>query len=303
MKLSLVVPCYNEEDNIALFCRETMQAFSDSAVNYEIVFVNDGSTDGTLQMLKRVSAGPIPMKIIDFSRNFGKEAAMLAGLEAAEGDYVTVIDADLQQKPSIALEMVKMLEEDESIDCVAAFQEERAEGGILTFFKKSFYAIINRFSDTEFIQGASDFRTFRRPMVDAIIGMKEYYRFSKGLFSWVGFNTKYIPYQAESRAAGESKWSFTKLFKYALDGIESFSIAPLRIPFVLALLFFVISVVLFVVFAIGATEYIVIPVVFFVGSVILDCVGIVGEYLAKTYIQGKDRPVYIIRGTYTNQKK
>ena len=213
MKLSLVVPCYNEEKNIPLFYNAVRQDFAKSGIDYELVFVNDGSSDGTFKEMQKLCSGDVPMKIVNFSRNFGKESAMYAGLRESEGDYVTIIDADLQQRPSIALDMVRTLENEPDYDCVAAYQEQRNENKLLVFFKNSFYKLINKFSDTEFVQGASDFRTFRRPMVEAILRMDEYFRFSKGLFSWVGFNTKFIPYNADERAEGESKWSFRKLFR------------------------------------------------------------------------------------------
>lgn len=302
MMLSVVVPCYNEEGNVALFYKEAMEAFKRSNMSFEFVFVNDGSTDSTLSVLKKLCSGPVPMKIVNFSRNFGKEAAMLAGLEASKGDFVVVIDADLQQKPELVLNMLDMLESDDGIDCVAAFQESRGESKPLTFFKKSFYKLINKMSDTEFFQGASDFRCMRRRMVDSVIGMKEYHRFSKGLFSWVGFNTVYMPYTAAPRAAGDSKWSFKKLFRYAVDGIEAFSTAPLRIPLYLGVLFLVLSVILFAVLIFAAKEFIDIAVMFFIGGTVLFCMGIMGEYLAKTYVQSKDRPVYIVKEIIDNDK-
>lgn len=303
MKLSLVIPCYNEQENVALFYREAFEAFKNSAISFEFVFVNDGSTDGTLAMLKKLCPGPVPMKIVDFSRNFGKEAAMIAGLKAAEGDYVCIIDADLQQKPALVLDMLRILDENEAVDCVAAYQESRSESAVLSFCKSAFYKLINKFSDTEFVQGASDFRTFRRQMVEAIINLTEYHRFSKGLFSWVGFCTEYIPYTAEERAAGTSKWSFKKLFRYALDGIEAFTVAPLKLPLVLGALFILLSVILFVVFIICARAYLDIAVIFFVGGVILACLGIIGEYLSKAYIQSKNRPVYIVKQIISNKQQ
>ncbi len=301
MKISLVVPCYNEEGNVAPFYKEAVSVFGGSGYDFEIVYVNDGSTDGTLDVLKKLATGPAAVRVIDFSRNFGKEAAVLAGLNHADGDYVTVIDADLQQHPAIALQMVKRLEANPEIDCVAAYQEERTDSKVLSLFKKAFYALINGMSETEFRQGASDFRTFRRPMVDAIIGMKEYHRFSKGIFSWVGFRTEYMAYTADKRMEGESKWSFSKLFRYAVDGIEAFSTFPLRLPLILGVVFIILSLPLFIIFAAGEgkTE---IAVIFFVGGVILTCLGILGEYLAKVYVQAKDRPVYIVRQVINNRR-
>lgn len=310
MKLSLVVPCFNEEGNVAQFYKEVKNDFSDVDFDYEIVFVNDGSKDGTLNELKKLLDGDVPIKIVNFSRNFGKEAAMYAGLENTEGDYVTIIDADLQQSPALALEMVRTLDRKPEFDCIACYQKERSENKSLVFFKDTFYKLINKFADTEFVQGASDFRTFRRPMVEAILGMKEYFRFSKGLFSWVGFNTKFIPYRANDRLSGESKWSFLKLFRYALEGIFSFTTAPLRIATfagavteVGALLFLIIELVRHFGFKLDFQPYC-LPLFIFllISGVQLVCLGIVGEYLARTYIQGKNRPVYITKNIIKNDK-
>ncbi len=310
MKLSLVVPCYNEEKNVSLFYDAVKSDFSSADFDYEIVFVNDGSKDGTFKELQKLCAGDIPVKIVNFSRNFGKESAMYAGLKESEGDYVTIIDADLQQRPSIALDMVNMLDNEPEYDCVAAYQEERKESKLLVFFKNSFYKLINKFSDTEFIQGASDFRTFRRPMVEAILSMDEYFRFSKGLFSWVGFNTKFIPYEVEERATGTSKWSFKKLFKYALEGILAFTTAPLRIATLIGLFSSFLSIVYLVIvviqklfFGIAVAGYATIVVlILLIGGLQLCGLGIIGEYIARTYIQTKNRPIYIAKNVIKNHK-
>ena len=310
MKLSLVVPCYNEEKNVSLFYDAVKNDFSSADFDYEIVFVNDGSKDGTFKELQKLCEGDIPVKIVNFSRNFGKESAMYAGLKESEGDYVTIIDADLQQRPSIALDMVNMLDDEPEYDCVAAYQEERKESKLLVFFKNSFYKLINKFSDTEFIQGASDFRTFRRPMVEAILSMDEYFRFSKGLFSWVGFNTKFIPYEVEERATGTSKWSFKKLFKYALEGILAFTTAPLRIATLIGLFSSFLSIVYLVIvvvqklfFGIAVAGYATIVVlILLIGGLQLCGLGIIGEYIARTYIQTKNRPIYIAKNVIKNHK-
>ena len=201
MLLSLVVPCYNEQDNVERFYEETVKAFAGSNFDYEFVFVNDGSKDDTLKNLKALydKHKESKIKVLGFSRNFGKEAAMYAGLSNASGDYVTIIDADLQQRPEVVLEMVKILDENEEYDSVAAFQQERKEGKAMVAMKNTFYKLINKITEIEFVSGASDFRTFRRPVVDAILSMSDYHRFSKGIFSWVGFNTKYIPYDVRER--------------------------------------------------------------------------------------------------------
>ena len=310
MKLSLVVPCYNEEKNVSLFYEAAKSDFSGAGFDYEIVFVNDGSHDGTFKELQKLMDGDIPVKIVNFSRNFGKESAMYAGLRESEGDYVTIIDADLQQRPAIALDLVSMLNSETEYDCVAAFQDKRKEGKVLTFFKNSFYKLINKFADTEFVQGASDFRTFRRPMVEAILSMDEYFRFSKGLFSWVGFNTKFIPYEVQERATGTSKWSFRKLFKYALDGIFAFTTAPLRIATILGLvtsffsiIYLIIVVIQKLAFGIAVAGYATIVVlILLLGGIQLCCIGIIGEYIARTYIQTKGRPIYIAKDVLKNGK-
>ncbi len=310
MKLSLVVPCYNEENNVSLFYDAVKKDFANVNFEYELVFVNDGSRDGTFKELQKLCDGDLPMKIVNFSRNFGKESAMYAGLRESEGDYVTIIDADLQQRPSIALDMVRILDSEPEYDCVAAYQDTRKESKLLVFFKESFYKLINKFADTEFVQGASDFRTFRRPMVEAILSMDEYFRFSKGLFSWVGFNTKFIPYEVEERATGTSKWSFWKLFKYALEGIFAFTTAPLRLATVLGLLTSVLSIIyLFVVviqklvFGINVAGYAtIVTLILLLGGIQLCCIGIIGEYIARTYIQTKGRPIYIAKDVIKNHK-
>lgn len=310
MKLSLVVPCYNEEKNVSLFYEAVKKDFSGVDFEYELVFVNDGSRDGTFKELQKLCGGDLPVKIVNFSRNFGKESAMYAGLKESEGDYVTVIDADLQQRPSIALDMVNMLDAEPDYDCIAAYQDERKESKLLVFFKKRFYNLINKFSDTEFVQGASDFRTFRRPMVEAILQMDEYFRFSKGLFSWVGYNTKFIPYEVEERATGTSKWSFWKLFKYAMEGIFAFTTAPLRISTVMGFVTALISVIYLIVvvvqklaFGIDVPGYATtVVLILLLGGIQLCCIGIIGEYIARTYIQTKGRPIYIAKNVIKNHK-
>ena len=310
MKLSLVVPCYNEEKNVPLFYEAVKNDFASADFEYELVFVNDGSGDGTFKELKKLCGGDIPVKIVNFSRNFGKESAMYAGLRESEGEYVTIIDADLQQRPSIVLDMVRMLDSDPEYDCVAAYQQERKESKVLSFFKNGFYKLINKISEADFVQGASDFRTFRRPMVEAILSMDEYFRFSKGLFSWVGFRTKFIPYEVEERASGNSKWSFTKLFKYAMEGIFAFSTTPLRISTIIGLLAALFSVIYIIVvivqkiaFGIDVPGYATIVVlILMLGGVQLCCIGIIGEYIARTYIQTKNRPIYIAKDIIKNHK-
>ena len=228
MKLSFVIPCYNEESNVKLIHDEIAKIFL-PLYKYEIIFVNDGSSDNTLKSLKEIlKNSKTKIKVINFSRNFGKEAAIYAGLKEAKGDYISLIDADMQQDPKYVMEMVSFLDKNEEYDSVAMYQDKRKEGKVLTFFKKSFYKLINKISDTKFQSNASDFRTFRKCVIKSVLELKEYYRFSKGIFSWVGYNTYYMPYTVKERATGTTKWSFKKLFKYALDGIISFTTAPLK---------------------------------------------------------------------------
>ena len=305
MKLSLVVPCYNEEQNVALFYSVVKKVFDAEGYSYECVFVNDGSKDNTLGELKKLHAeADGNIRIVSFSRNFGKEAAMYAGIEHAKGELICLIDADLQQRPEVVAGMVKRLDEAPELDCVAAYQAERHESGLLTFFKSNFYKLINSASDTTFVQGASDFRTFRRSVAEAVLSMGEYHRFSKGILSWVGFNTEYIPYEAQERAAGESKWSFKKLFKYAIDGIMAFSTAPLTIPTVLGIIMAVASFIYLGadgIYSIISSDFehirdtLIIFLLLLVGGLQLLSIGIIGKYLAKTYEQGKNRPIYIAR--------
>ncbi|MCR5522771.1 MAG: glycosyltransferase family 2 protein [Clostridia bacterium] len=311
MKLSVVVPCYNEEENIHLIYETILHDFSHCDFDYEIVFVNDGSKDNTYTELKKLLAFEQPIKIVNFSRNFGKESAMYAGLKESSGDYVAIIDADLQQRPALVLDMVRMLDDEPEYDCVAAYQENRSEGKFISFCKDIFYKFINRFSDTEFVKGASDFRVFSRKMAQSVIDADEYFRFSKGLFSWVGYNTKFIPYIADERANGTSKWSFPKLVAYALDGIFAFTTAPLKIPTFIGLLSVLVSVIYLIAVIIHnsvSSFYVVTyqPVLFavlFIGGLQLTAMGIAGEYLARTYIQTKNRPIYIAKEVVTNKKE
>jgi len=302
MKLSLVVPCYNEADNVAAFQDATIKAFHGCGFDYEIVFVDDGSQDATMHNLKKLFAEQkCPVKVVGFSRNFGKDAAIYAGLKQTSGDYVTLIDADLQQRPEIILDMVKILEEQSEYDVVAAYQDRRGEGKLLSFFKKSFYKIINHLSDVNLHADASDFRTFRRTVADSIIELGEYHRFSKGIFAWIGFDTCFIPYTACERLAGESKWNFRKLFNYAVEGIIGYSTKPLRIATflggftaVLAFLYLIYVVLEKLIMGIDIPGYAtVVVLILFLGSMQLFCIGIIGEYVGRTFEQSKNRPVYV----------
>lgn len=312
MKLSLVVPCYNEEFNVKDFHNAVEKTFEKEKFNYEIVFINDGSTDGTLRELKDIcNYSKQNIKIVNFSRNFGKEAGMYAGLQNASGEYVSIIDADLQQRPEYVLEMVNYLENHEDVDSVVAYQEKRKEGAILSFFKHSFYRIINKASDVEFVNGASDFRTLRRSVVNAILELKEYYRFSKGIFSWVGFNNYYMPYEVEERAKGYSKWSFKKLWKYAMGGIVAFTTAPLKLATFLgiglsfcAFIYFIVVLIQKLFFSIAVPGYAtIVMLILLIGGIELFCIGLIGEYLARTYVEVKNRPIYIAKEIIDNKDK
>ena len=304
MKLSFVVPCYNEAENVAAFQEAVISAFENCGYAYEIVFVDDGSRDATLHNLKKLyNDQACPIKIISFSRNFGKEAALYAGMEHASGDYISLIDADLQQRPEIVRQMVETLDKDRNVDVVAAYQDRRSEGKVLSFFKRCFYSIINKLSDVKLRNDASDFRTFRKSVRDSILQLREYHRFSKGLFSWVGVETAYIPYTACPRTAGKTKWSFRKLVNYAVEGIIGFSTKPLRIATYLgvltgfAALIYLVSVVLEkLITGIDIPGYAtIIVLILALGSVQLFCIGIIGEYVGKNFEQSKQRPVYVAK--------
>ncbi|MBE6934576.1 MAG: glycosyltransferase family 2 protein [Ruminococcaceae bacterium] len=312
MKLSLVVPCYNEAENVKNFHDAVVSAFEGCGYEYEIVFVDDGSRDATLHNLKKLYRNEVTeIKIISFSRNFGKEAALYAGMEHADGDYISLIDADLQQRPEIVREMVAHLESHPEFDVVAAYQDRRGEGKILSLFKRSFYAVINKMSDVKLYNAASDFRTFRRSVMESILEMGEYHRFSKGIFSWVGYETHYIPYTACERVAGTTKWSFRKLMNYAIDGIIGFSTRPLRFASYLgsltaisALIYLIVVVIQKLFFGIALPGYATIVVlILLLGSMQLFCIGIIGEYVGRTFEQSKHRPIYLAKEVLDRSKK
>ena len=308
MKLSLVVPCYNEAENVAAFQEAVIHAFDGCGYRYEIVFVDDGSKDATLHNLRKLHAAQkCPVKVISFSRNFGKEAGLYAGMQHASGEYISLIDADLQQRPEIVRNMVEILDSKPEYDVIAAYQDRRNESKVLSFFKKSFYAIINRLSSVKLQPDASDFRTFRRSVAESMLSMGEYHRFSKGIFAWVGYDTCYIPYTACERAAGTTKWSFRKLFNYAVDGIIGYSTAPLRISIYLggitavaALIYLVMVVLEKLITGIDIPGYAtIIVLILLLGSMQLFCIGIIGEYVGKIFEQSKQRPVYISKEILT----
>lgn len=310
MKLSLVVPCYNEEENVELFAEQARSILRD--IEYEIVFINDGSKDHTIQKLKAIKElQKDNIVIINFSRNFGKEAGLYAGLQHASGEYVVIIDADLQQPISVAREMVEFLEANEEYDAVAAYQEERQEGKVLTFFKSAFYGLINKLSDVELYKNASDFRCLRRCVVDAILEMAEYHRFSKGIFAWVGFDTYYRPYQVQKRNAGTTSWSFWKLMNYAIDGMLSFSTKPLRMvtslgigTSAIAIIYMVVVILQKLIFGNDVPGYpTIIVLILLLGGIQLTVMGIIGEYLGKIHIEVKNRPIYIAKEIIKGEKK
>ena len=304
MKLSLVVPCYNEAENVSAFQDAVIGAFQGCGYDYEIVFVNDGSKDATLHNLKKLHAAQkCPVRVISFSRNFGKESGIYAGMEHACGEYISIIDADLQQRPEIVRDMVQILDTNPEYDVVAAYQDRRGEGKVLSFFKKSFYAVINKLSTVKLQPDASDFRTFRRSVRDSMLSLAEYHRFSKGIFAWVGYDTKFIPYTACERNAGTTKWNFRKLMNYAIDGIIGFSTAPLRMATYLgcltgiaAVIYMLVVILQKLIWGIAVPGYAtIITLILLLGAVQLVCIGIIGEYVGRTFEQSKNRPVYIAK--------
>jgi len=288
-----------------------INAFDGCGYDYEIIFIDDGSKDATLHNLRKIyAANRCPVKVISFSRNFGKEAGLYAGLHHTEGEYIALIDADLQQRPEIVREMVDILDQKPEIDVVAAYQDRRSEGKVLSFFKKSFYSIINKLSDVTLQPDASDFRTFRKSVRDSILDVAEYHRFSKGIFAWVGYRTHFIPYIACERAAGTTKWSFWKLLDYAIEGIIGFSTAPLRFATLLggisgiaAALYLIWVILEKLIWGIAVPGYAtIIVLILFFGSMQLFCIGIIGEYVGRTFEQSKDRPVYIAKEILDHHK-
>ena len=312
MKLSMIVPCYNEAENVQAFQDAVITAFNGCGYDYELVFINDGSRDATLHNLKKIfAAQKCPVKVASFSRNFGKEPGLYAGLAHSSGEYIALIDADLQQRPEIVREMVQLLDENPDTDVVAAYQDRRGEGKVLSFLKKSFYATINRLSKVTLQPDASDFRTFRRSVRDSMLEMTEYHRFSKGIFAWVGYNTMFIPYTACERNAGTSKWNFWKLLNYAIEGIIGYSTAPLRFSIYIggftavAAVLYLISVICEKLFlGIDIPGYATtIVLILLLGSMQLFCIGIIGEYVGRTFEQSKNRPVYLAREILTYEDK
>jgi len=312
LKLSLVCPCYNEGDNVEKFYDTCEKVFGPVINDAEFIFINDGSFDNTLEKLNIILAkAKYVVKIVNFSRNFGKEAAMYAGLQYADGDYTCIIDTDLQQRPETVLQMVSILDNNADYDCVAAYQENRKEHKLVVKCKNMFYKLINQMCDVDFKSGASDFRTFRKPVRNAILSCKESYRFMKGIFSWVGFKTHYMPYEVSERNAGETSWSFQKLVKYALGGITAFTAFPLQISTIigvvcllLSLLYLIVVVLQKFIIGIAIPGYaVVVVLMLLIGGIQLICFGALGSYLAKVYFQGKNRPIFIVKEYKTSEKE
>lgn len=309
MLLSIVVPCYNEQEALPYFykeiCRVAEEMKASHGADFEFIFVDDGSKDNTLAIARQLHGQDARVRYISFSRNFGKEAGILAGLEAAKGDYVAMMDADLQDPPALLPQMLDALL-NEDYDCAATRRTDRkGEPPIRSFFARMFYKIINKMSDADIVDGARDYRLMRRRMVDAILALPEYNRFSKGIFGWVGFKTKWLEYVNVERVAGETKWSFWKLFLYSLEGIVAFTTAPLALASLMGIAFCVLAFVM-IVFIIVRTLLFGDPtsgwpslvcIIFLCSGVQLFCMGVLGQYLAKTYMEVKHRPVYIVRET------
>ena len=306
MKITAVVPCYNEQEALGLFYEELNRVTAEMRdCEFEILFVNDGSKDRTLELMKELAEKDGRVKYISFSRNFGKEAAIYAGLEHASGDLVAIMDADLQDPPRLLPEMYRAVTE-EGYDSVATRRVTRkGEPPIRSFFARMFYRLMNKMCKTEVVDGARDFRLMTRPFVDSLLSMKEYNRFSKGLFGWVGFRTKWIEFENVERVAGETKWSFWKLLLYAIDGMVAFSTMPLSVAALIGILMCVIAAIsiIFIIvrqLCFGGSAFgwpSMVCIMIFIGGVQLLCMGIMGQYLAKTYLEVKNRPIYICKET------
>ena len=305
-KISVIVPCYNEEEALPLFYAEIQSVMAKMAdVEWELCFVDDGSTDGTLAHLRRFAQTDPCVRFTSFSRNFGKEAAMFAGFEMCTGDYAAVMDADMQDPPSLLPEMYELLRSGEYDSVATRRTTRKGEPKIRSFFARMFYRIINKISNADIVDGARDFRLMRRSMVDAILSMGEYNRFSKGIFGWIGFRTKWLPYENVERVAGETKWSFWKLFLYSLDGITAFSTMPLMLSSLLGLICCVLALIMIVVIVVKTLLFgdpvggwpSMMSVILLLGGIQLFSVGILGQYLAKTYLETKHRPIYLVRET------
>ena len=304
MVISVVVPCFNEEESIPLFYEEMERVRISMGEEFEYIFINDGSSDKTLDVLRELNLLNPCTHYLSFSRNFGKEAALYAGLQHATGDYVTVMDVDLQDPPELLVEMREKLEQQQNLDCVGTRRVTRdGEPPIRSFFARMFYKLINHISQVEMVDGARDFRLMRRPMVDAILELSEYNRFSKGIFAWVGFETEYLEYKNVERVAGETSWNFWSLFKYSIEGIVNFSDAPLNIAFIGGLLSWILAFVMMILIVIRTLVLgdptsgwpSLMTVILFLGGFQLLTIGILGKYIGKIFMETKKRPIYVIK--------
>lgn len=304
MTISIIIPCFNEEESLPLFYAEMEKIKSQINDHFEYIFVNDGSKDRTLQVLRDLNQTDRNVHYLSFSRNFGKEAALYAGLQHATGDYVTVMDADLQDPPALLIQMKNMLDENAELDCVGTRRTTRkGEPQIRSFFAKMFYKLINKISQVEMVDGARDFRLMRRQMVDAVLEVSEYNRFSKGIFAWVGFKTEYLEYKNVERVAGQTSWNFWQLFNYSLEGIINFSDAPLTIAFVggvvaclLAFFLIIIVIIRTLIFGDPTSGWpSMISIILFLGGFQLLTIGILGKYIGKIFMETKKRPIYVIK--------
>lgn len=304
--LSIVVPCFNEEESVEIFFKEIQKVLADQ--NYEIIYINDGSSDNTLKKIKKLANENSNIKYISFSRNFGKESAIYAGLKNASGDLVCLIDVDLQHPPSLIPEMIETVS-NEDYDVVAARRISRkGEPAIKSFFSHSFYKIFNRISEIELVEGATDYRVMTRQVVDSIMELNEYNRFSKGLFHWVGFNTKWIPYENIERVAGETTWSFWGLVQYSIEGIVAFTTIPLSISTfigtiisIIAFIYMIFIVIRYLIYSDPVQGYpTIMCVILFLGGIQLLSIGVLGKYLEKTYVETKNRPIFIVKESNIN---
>lgn len=303
-KITVVVPCFNEEDALMIYYWEMEKIMDQMAdTEFELLFVDDGSSDNTLKIMKKLNEKDSRCRYLSFSRNFGKEAAIYAGLSNAKGDYIAVMDVDLQDPPELLPKMYQILQE-EDYDSVATKRSDReGEPKLRSFLSEKFYSLINRISKTEIVSGARDYRLMKRKMVDAVLEMSEYNRFSKGIFEWVGFRTKWLEFENVERCAGTTKWSVRKLFWYSLEGITGFSVAPLSLASVMGVVFCLLSFVMILVIILRTAIWgdpvsgwpSLVCIIFMVSGIQLFCTGIVGQYLSKTYLETKHRPIFILR--------
>lgn len=316
--ISIVVPCYNEQESLPLFIEELERVAGSMAslrpLSFEVILIDDGSDDGTLEAMKRLAERDsdfLSIKFLSFSRNFGKEAALYAGLSYATGELVATMDADMQDPPSLLPEMYRILQEEDCDNVATRRTTREGEPPIRSWFARMFYRIINKISKADIVDGARDFRLMKRPMVDAILSMREYNRFSKGIYGWVGFKTVWLPYVNVNRVAGETKWNFISLLLYSIDGIVAFSTVPLSIASIMGTLFCVIAFIALTFIVVRAMLFgdpvdgwpSLASIIIFIGGVQLLCLGIIGQYLAKTYLETKSRPLYIVRESNLDERR